>query len=173
MEALALIASLSAKEHSDEKDTVRIFKDESTRFYVLLELTTSLARHMIVDTFDDRTLKEIKVLKQVHVTPSPSLCCYSLTMTMMMVMMMMSILTSASCSFYSYIPHYPSPSPLLPSLYPYCNPQRLTSRCIDPECEYSRLKAAQIRTSFIGQPNSNLIEDEQGTSPPASDVLLQ
>ena len=39
-------------------------------------------------------------------------------MMMMMMMMMMSILTSAisaSCSFYSYIPHFPSPSPLPPS----------------------------------------------------------
>ena len=44
----------------------------------------------------------------------------------MMVMTMMSILTSAisaSCSFYSYTPHFPSSFCflLLPSLYPYCN----------------------------------------------------
>ena len=35
-----------------------------------------------------------------------------IVMTMMIIMMMMSILTStisASCSFYSYIPHFPSP----------------------------------------------------------------
>jgi hypothetical protein len=51
-------------------------------------------------------------------------------MVMMLLMVMMSILTSAisvlSCSFYSYTPHFPSPSPsFLISLYPYYHTSQL------------------------------------------------
>lgn len=64
MEALVLIASLVPKPHKSSSDVVKLFKEESTRFYVLFEWTVAMARAMVHYCYDSRTLQEIKVHKQ-------------------------------------------------------------------------------------------------------------
>ena len=76
--------------------------------------------------------------KERDICASPSLCCYSLTMmpcdygdedeyTNLS-------FTSASCSFYSYTPHFPSSAPsCLISLYPYCNRYSGTCQWVQSE----------------------------------------
>ena len=103
-----------------------------------------------------------------YVTPSPSLCscttlllCLGTTTTkMMMVVMVMSILTSAipaSCSFFSYTPHFPSPCLLafLISLYPYGNHPlpHASPGTSYPSCSNSNISImTKVRRKFIQPP---------------------
>ncbi len=64
MESLLLIASLVPKPHTNAAETVKLFKEENTRFYLLLECTLNMGRVMVHYCIDDRTIQEIHVHKQ-------------------------------------------------------------------------------------------------------------
>lgn len=78
IESLVLIASLVPKPHSTSAETVKLFKEENTRFYLLLEHTLNMGRVMVHFCIDDRTIQEVHVHKQhfMKAITNPS-CDYS------------------------------------------------------------------------------------------------
>jgi hypothetical protein len=64
MESMVLAASLKPRPYSNASNTVTIFRDETTRFYLCFELLLPCARLAISKAFDGRTLTELRMFKR-------------------------------------------------------------------------------------------------------------
>ena len=74
MEAMVLAASLRPKDYRDATDTVKIFREEATKFYLCFELLLPCARLAMIKSFDGRTLTELRMFKRrlINVATHPS-----------------------------------------------------------------------------------------------------